>query len=172
MTSIHIIWISFNIHCRVDGCCCHCHSHNNVPFFFLDCSDTNGDGFFDEQELEALFTKEVKSWHLIQYVFTWQWTVFLSDILLLCMQLEKIYDPTNEEDDMLEMEEERLRMREHVMNEVDSTVKGLSMCCRIWSMTCDLRSSLLPSGGFQPRQTGVHGWVPGRYKEKGIPRAR
>nr|KAF6325189.1 nucleobindin 2 [Myotis myotis] len=46
----------------------------------------------DEQELEALFTKE----------------------------LEKVYDPKNEEDDMVEMEEERLRMREHVMNEVDS----------------------------------------------------
>lgn len=29
-----------------------------------------------------------------------------------------MYDPTNEEDDMVEMEEERLRMREHVMNEV------------------------------------------------------
>lgn len=36
----------------------------------------------------------------------------------LWFQLEKIYDPTNEEDDMVEMEEERLRMREHVMNEV------------------------------------------------------
>lgn len=34
-------------------------------------------------------------------------------------QLEKIYDPANEEDDMVEMEEERLRMREHVMNEVN-----------------------------------------------------
>nr|XP_054490674.1 nucleobindin-2 isoform X5 [Agelaius phoeniceus] len=33
--------------------------------------------------------------------------------------LEKVYDPKNEEDDMVEMEEERLRMREHVMNEVD-----------------------------------------------------
>lgn len=33
-------------------------------------------------------------------------------------KLEKMYDPTNEEDDMVEMEEERLRMREHVMNEV------------------------------------------------------
>ncbi|GAB0189953.1 nucleobindin-2 [Grus japonensis] len=51
----------------------------------------NNDGFLDEQELEALFTKE----------------------------LEKVYDPKNEEDDMVEMEEERLRMREHVMNEVD-----------------------------------------------------
>lgn len=36
----------------------------------------------------------------------------------MTFQLEKIYDPTNEEDDMVEMEEERLRMREHVMNEV------------------------------------------------------
>ncbi|KAK2495388.1 hypothetical protein MC885_003834, partial [Smutsia gigantea] len=34
--------------------------------------------------------------------------------------LEKVYDPKNEEDDMVEMEEERLRMREHVMNEVDT----------------------------------------------------
>ena len=39
-------------------------------------------------------------------------------ILIGSPQLEKIYDPTNEEDDMVEMEEERLRMREHVMNEV------------------------------------------------------
>ncbi|CAL8352025.1 unnamed protein product [Merluccius merluccius] len=62
------------------------------PKTFFKLHDTNGDGFFDDQELEALFTKE----------------------------LEKIYDPTNEEDDMVEMEEERLRMREHVMNEVDS----------------------------------------------------
>lgn len=41
-----------------------------------------------------------------------------TDLLSLLLQLEKIYDPTNEEDDMVEMEEERLRMREHVMNEV------------------------------------------------------
>uniref|UniRef100_A0A8C7SHM7 Nucleobindin 2a n=1 Tax=Oncorhynchus mykiss TaxID=8022 RepID=A0A8C7SHM7_ONCMY len=59
---------------------------------FFKLHDSNGDGFFDEQELEALFTKE----------------------------LEKIYDPTNEEDDMVEMEEERLHMREHVMSEVDT----------------------------------------------------
>ncbi|KAJ8247566.1 hypothetical protein GJAV_G00247790 [Gymnothorax javanicus] len=62
------------------------------PKTFFNLHDTNGDGFFDEQELEALFTKE----------------------------LEKIYDPKNTEDDMVEMEEERLRMREHVMNEVDT----------------------------------------------------
>ncbi|XP_059362318.1 nucleobindin-2-like [Carassius carassius] len=62
------------------------------PKTFFNLHDTNGDGYFDEQELEALFTKE----------------------------LEKVYDPTREEDDMMEMEEERLRMREHVMNEVDT----------------------------------------------------
>uniref|UniRef100_A0A8C9YA42 Nucleobindin 1 n=1 Tax=Sander lucioperca TaxID=283035 RepID=A0A8C9YA42_SANLU len=54
--------------------------------------NTNEDGVLDEQELEALFTKE----------------------------LEKVYDPKNEEDDMMEMEEERLRMREHVMKNVDA----------------------------------------------------
>ncbi|XP_075423827.1 nucleobindin-2 isoform X2 [Ascaphus truei] len=61
------------------------------PKTFFKLHDTNGDGLIDEQELEALFTKE----------------------------LEKVYDPKNKEDDMVEMEEERLRMREHVMNEVD-----------------------------------------------------
>uniref|UniRef100_A0A8C0GKQ8 Nucleobindin 2 n=1 Tax=Chelonoidis abingdonii TaxID=106734 RepID=A0A8C0GKQ8_CHEAB len=59
------------------------------PKTFFKLHDVNNDGFLDEQELEALFTKE----------------------------LEKVYDPKNEEDDMVEMEEERLRMREHVMNE-------------------------------------------------------
>ncbi|XP_060705686.1 nucleobindin-2-like isoform X1 [Hemiscyllium ocellatum] len=62
------------------------------PKTFFKLHDTNSDGVLDEQELEALFTKE----------------------------LEKVYDPKNEEDDMMEMEEERLRMREHVMNEVDT----------------------------------------------------
>ncbi|XP_043981223.1 nucleobindin-2-like [Gambusia affinis] len=62
------------------------------PKTFFKMHDSNGDGFFDESELEALFTKE----------------------------LEKVYNPKNEEDDMVEMEEERLRMREHVMNEVDT----------------------------------------------------
>ncbi|XP_020658605.2 nucleobindin-2 [Pogona vitticeps] len=61
------------------------------PKTFFKLHDVNNDGFLDEQELEALFTKE----------------------------LEKVYDPKNEEDDMVEMEEERLRMREHVMKEVD-----------------------------------------------------
>ncbi|XP_072905492.1 nucleobindin-2-like isoform X2 [Hemitrygon akajei] len=62
------------------------------PKTFFKLHDTNGDGFLDEQEMEALFTKE----------------------------LEKIYDPNNAEDDMVEMEEERLRMREHVMTEIDT----------------------------------------------------
>ncbi|XP_029441612.1 nucleobindin-1 [Rhinatrema bivittatum] len=62
------------------------------PKTFFKLHDTNSDGVLDEQELEALFTKE----------------------------LEKVYDPKNEEDDMMEMEEERLRMREHVMKNVDT----------------------------------------------------
>lgn len=35
-------------------------------FYFvtlLSTADTNGDGYFDEQEMEALFTKEVKMLH-------------------------------------------------------------------------------------------------------------
>uniref|UniRef100_A0A673XEX7 Nucleobindin-1 n=1 Tax=Salmo trutta TaxID=8032 RepID=A0A673XEX7_SALTR len=64
------------------------------PKTFFKLHDANGDGVLDEQELEALFAKE----------------------------LEKVYDPKNEEDDMMEMEEERLRMREHVMkNTLDDT---------------------------------------------------
>uniref|UniRef100_A0A8C5SZI2 Nucleobindin 2 n=1 Tax=Laticauda laticaudata TaxID=8630 RepID=A0A8C5SZI2_LATLA len=59
------------------------------PKTFFKLHDINADGFLDEQELEALFTRE----------------------------LEKVYESQNEEDDMVEMEEEKLRMREHVMNE-------------------------------------------------------
>uniref|UniRef100_UPI003AAD0650 nucleobindin-2b isoform X1 n=2 Tax=Centroberyx gerrardi TaxID=166262 RepID=UPI003AAD0650 len=62
------------------------------PKTFFKLHDSNGDGYFDENELEALFTKS----------------------------LEKVYNPAHEEDDMIEMEEERLRMREHVMKEVDT----------------------------------------------------
>uniref|UniRef100_A0A8C5SYT5 Nucleobindin 2 n=1 Tax=Laticauda laticaudata TaxID=8630 RepID=A0A8C5SYT5_LATLA len=61
------------------------------PKTFFKLHDINADGFLDEQELEALFTRE----------------------------LEKVYESQNEEDDMVEMEEEKLRMREHVMNEID-----------------------------------------------------
>uniref|UniRef100_H3C7I4 Nucleobindin 1 n=1 Tax=Tetraodon nigroviridis TaxID=99883 RepID=H3C7I4_TETNG len=65
---------------------------NPKTFFKLHGLDTNDDKVLDEQELEALFTKE----------------------------LEKVYDPKNEEDDMMEMEEERLRMREYFMKNVDA----------------------------------------------------
>lgn len=41
------------------------------------------------------------------------------------LQLEKVYDPKNEEDDMREMEEERLRMREHVMKNVRGPGPGV-----------------------------------------------
>ncbi|XP_026562300.1 nucleobindin-2 isoform X2 [Pseudonaja textilis] len=61
------------------------------PKTFFKLHDINADGFLDEQELEALFTRE----------------------------LEKVYESQNEEDDMIEMEEEKQRMREHVMNEID-----------------------------------------------------
>lgn len=46
------------------------------------------------------------------------------------IKLEKVYNPENEEDDMVEMEEERLRMREHVMNEVShhKTIKCTHHC--------------------------------------------
>ncbi|XP_056273443.1 nucleobindin-2-like [Pseudoliparis swirei] len=67
------------------------------PKTFFRMHDSNGDGYLDENELEALFTKE----------------------------LEKVYNPENEEDDMLEMEEERLRMRQHVMSEVDTNTDRL-----------------------------------------------
>ncbi|XP_034390214.1 nucleobindin-2-like [Cyclopterus lumpus] len=67
------------------------------PKTFFRMHDGNGDGFLDENELEALFTKE----------------------------LEKVYNPENEEDDMFEMEEERLRMRQHVMSEVDTNTDRL-----------------------------------------------
>ncbi|XP_068170060.1 nucleobindin-2-like [Antennarius striatus] len=62
------------------------------PKTFFKLHDSNGDGYLDESELEAIFSNE----------------------------LQKVYNPENEEDDMVEMEEERLRMREHVMSEVDT----------------------------------------------------
>lgn len=39
-------------------------------------------------------------------------------------ELDKVYDPNNPDDDIREMEEERARMREHVMKEVDTNVDG------------------------------------------------
>lgn len=45
-------------------------------------------------------------------------------LTLTLVQLEKVYDPKNEDDDMREMEEERLRMREHVMKTVSLGALG------------------------------------------------
>lgn len=60
-------------------------------------------------------------------------------------QLEKVYDPKNEEDDMMEMEEERLRMREHVMKNVSLVsrhVGGLSNVATFPSVIPPLLPSL------------------------------
>jgi len=61
------------------------------PRTFFTMHDTNSDGYLDELEVEALFERE----------------------------LGKMYNEDNPEDDMVEKEEERNRMREHVFGEVD-----------------------------------------------------
>ncbi|TNN00689.1 hypothetical protein fugu_011935 [Takifugu bimaculatus] len=58
---------------------------------FFKLHDNNGDGFLDETELEALFNKE----------------------------LEKFYDDTTE-DNAIQMEVERMQMRNHIFAEVDT----------------------------------------------------
>ncbi|XP_039257112.2 nucleobindin-2-like isoform X1 [Styela clava] len=67
------------------------------PKTFFRLHDLNGDNSLDPMELEALFEKD----------------------------LAKVYDSANPEDDMIEMEAERSRMRQHVMTEVDSDKNGL-----------------------------------------------
>jgi len=52
----------------------------------------DGNGFWDQDEVKALFAKE----------------------------LDKVYDPNAPEDDMAERYEEMERMREHVFNETDT----------------------------------------------------
>jgi len=61
------------------------------PKTFFKMHDTNSDGYLDELEVEALFERE----------------------------LGKMYNEDNPEDDMVEKEEERNRMREHVFGEID-----------------------------------------------------
>lgn len=58
----------------------------------IPCSDLDGNGYWDPDEVKALFTKE----------------------------LDKAYDPNAPEDDMAERYEEMERMREHVFNETDT----------------------------------------------------
>lgn len=65
----------------------------------------------------------------------------------LFQKLEKMYDPTNEEDDMVEMEEERLRMREHVMNEVCNFSLSFALVVQSETLShASLTSSVV--GGF------------------------
>lgn len=71
---------------------------------------------------------------------------------------------------MIEMEEERLRMREHVMNEV--CVHSRSASARQTMLVCDVTASVSFPGGHQQRQTRLFRRVPGRYTEKGILGAR
>ncbi|GIY64370.1 nucleobindin-2 [Caerostris darwini] len=61
------------------------------PKTFFAMHDINGDGHLDVEEVEALLLPEVR----------------------------KVYNPNNEEDDPVEMEEEFHRMREHIFNETD-----------------------------------------------------
>jgi nucleobindin len=67
------------------------------PKIFFTMHDVNGDGFLDHQEVEALLSVEIR----------------------------KMYDPNNPEDDPNEMEEEYHRMREHIYKEADSNRDGL-----------------------------------------------
>ncbi|XP_022256961.1 nucleobindin-2-like [Limulus polyphemus] len=61
------------------------------PRVFFFNADINGDGYLDEDEVEAILSLEVR----------------------------KMYDPNNPEDDPVEMMEEYNRMREHIYNEAD-----------------------------------------------------
>ena len=86
------------------------------------------------------------------------------------MQLEKVYDPKNEDDDMREMEEERLRMREHVMKNVSGGTRavGGSEISR-WKEVV-LRCLPLPGspGGHQPGPPRDPGGVPRIHAEEGV----
>ncbi|XP_069132243.1 nucleobindin-2-like isoform X2 [Argopecten irradians] len=62
------------------------------PKTFFKVHDIDGNGFLDEDEVEALFQSE----------------------------LDRVYDENAPEDDMNERYEEMARMREHVVNEIDS----------------------------------------------------
>ncbi|EFP06551.1 CRE-NUCB-1 protein [Caenorhabditis remanei] len=61
------------------------------PKTFFALHDLNGDGFWNDFELESLFQ----------------------------LELEKMYNETNPDDDMKERAEEMYRMREHVMKQID-----------------------------------------------------
>ncbi|GFY64593.1 nucleobindin-2 [Trichonephila inaurata madagascariensis] len=67
------------------------------PKTFFAMHDINGDGHLDVEEVEAILIPEVR----------------------------KLYNPNNEEDDPVEMEEEFHRMREHIFNETDKNKDSL-----------------------------------------------
>nr|CAG4651227.1 EOG090X0B17 [Simocephalus serrulatus]SVE94424.1 EOG090X0B17 [Simocephalus serrulatus] len=70
----------------------HLSPENFNPKTFFALHDLDGNGYWDPDEVKALFTKE----------------------------LDKAYDPNAPEDDMAERYEEMERMREHVFNETDT----------------------------------------------------
>lgn len=77
-----------------------------------------------------------------------------------------MYDPKNEEDDMREMEEERLRMREHVMKNVRrGPAAGGGR--REGGLACHLRLPGSP-GGHQPGPPCDPGGVPRVHPEEGV----
>lgn len=91
--------------------------------------------------------------------------------MLLSLQLEKVYDPKNEEDDMREMEEERLRMREHVMKNVREDTLGVGVGAWAWQQAQHSPSHWSGSGslgGHQPGPSCDPGGVPGIDAEEGV----
>lgn len=86
----------------------------------------------------------------------------------MTLQLEKVYDPKNEEDDMREMEEERLRMREHVMKNVrGAPPRGRVGAGRREAQPCHLPLPGSP-GGHQPGPPRDPGGVPRVHPEEGV----
>lgn len=66
-------------------------------FFSFWTTDLDGNGYWDENEVKALFQKE----------------------------LDKMYDPNAPEDDLMERYEEMERMRQHVFKESDTDQNNL-----------------------------------------------
>nr|CAG4642711.1 EOG090X0B17 [Evadne anonyx] len=77
------------------------------PKTFFVLHDLDGNGFWDANEVKALFSKE----------------------------LDKVYDPNAPEDDMAERYEEMERMREHVVNETDVNGDHLISFPEFWAQT-------------------------------------
>jgi len=77
------------------------------PKTFFALHDLDGNGFWDANEVKALFGKE----------------------------LDKVYDPNAPEDDMAERYEEMERMREHVFNETDVNGDYLISFPEFWAQT-------------------------------------